>query len=265
VDVIMKRFLLFFLSIAGLTAPLAADCDSCCEPYCGSSSCYPSGGCCDDPCCTAWDGGDEPWGGFYIGGFGGYGWGRVKTSSSPASPLFANKLDARGALAGALVGWNYQWCDWVAGVEADFAWCNLKKSTSNSLTIPLEDPLVFTVNAAAHQRFLGTVRARIGYNWCNTLLYATGGLAYGNAKYDITASVTSSELSASQSFSNKKTRTGWTVGAGIEKLIWCNWSVKLEYLYYDLGRVHLSAPGTTARLNWKTQIHTLKAGINYHF
>lgn len=261
----MKKFLIFFLSIAGLTAPLAADCDSCNEPYCGSSSSCQSG-CCDDPCCTAWDGGDAPWGGFYIGGFGGYAWGRVHTSSSPASSLLNNHLDARGGLAGALVGWNYQWCDWVAGIEADFAWCNLKKSGSSSISFPLDDgTATLTTTLSAHQRFLGTVRARIGYNWCNTLLYATGGLAYGNAKYDASVSLTSAELSASESVSSKKTRTGWTVGAGIEKLIWCNWSVKLEYLYYDLGRAHISAPASTSRLNFRTHIHTLKAGINYHF
>lgn len=259
----MKKFLFFFLSIAGLAAPLAADCGSCCEPYCGSCSCYPSG-CCDDPCCTWWDGGEEPWGGFYAGVFGGYGWGRVKASSTPSSSLLNSHLDIRGGLVGALIGWNYQWCDWVAGFEADFAWCNLKKNSSNSIDLGTSEvPIIITDTVSAHQRLLGTVRLRLGYNWCDTLLYATGGLAYGNAKYEVIATATVSDVTLTSALSGTRNRAGWTVGGGIEKMLWCNWSVKLEYLYYNFGRTHLSS--TSFREDWKNQIHTVKAGINYHF
>jgi outer membrane immunogenic protein len=30
---------------------------------------------------------------------------------------------------------------------------------------------------------------------------------------------------------------GWTAGGGVEWLFLPNWSLKVEYLYYDLGRV----------------------------
>jgi opacity protein-like surface antigen len=32
-----------------------------------------------------------------------------------------------------------------------------------------------------------------------------------------------------------ETRTGWTVGGGIEWAFWSNWSAKAEYDYYDFG------------------------------
>ena len=35
------------------------------------------------------------------------------------------------------------------------------------------------------------------------------------------------------------TRVGWTVGGGLEWMFLPNWSAKVEYLYYDLGRVAL--------------------------
>jgi outer membrane immunogenic protein len=59
------------------------------------------------------------------------------------------------------------------------------------------------------------------------LLYATGGLAYG-------------QLSATAPLiplSWGSTRAGWTVGAGAEVALDHNWSFKVEYLYMDLGNI----------------------------
>jgi len=39
------------------------------------------------------------------------------------------------------------------------------------------------------------------------------------------------------SFSNRSTRAGWTIGAGLEGMIGGNWTAKIEYLYIDLGNV----------------------------
>ena len=39
----------------------------------------------------------------------------------------------------------------------------------------------------------------------------------------------------SRDFDNNTTLTGWTVGGGVEWLLNPNWSVKVEYLYYDFG------------------------------
>jgi outer membrane immunogenic protein len=91
----------------------------------------------------------------------------------------------------------------------------------------------------------------LGYDWCDTLFYVTGGLAYGSTRY--TVPVLGEET---------KSRAGWTVGAGIERMFWCNWSVKLEYLYYQLGKHnHERFEGA----EWRTGAHTLKLGVNYHF
>jgi opacity protein-like surface antigen len=42
-------------------------------------------------------------------------------------------------------------------------------------------------------------------------------------------------FASNASFSD--TRAGWTAGAGIEWMIFQRWSVKAEYLHYDLGSV----------------------------
>src|SRR5215831_5646335 len=41
-------------------------------------------------------------------------------------------------------------------------------------------------------------------------------------------------------------KAGWTAGAGIEGALWGGWSVKLEYLYIDLGKTEQTATATTA-------------------
>jgi outer membrane immunogenic protein len=96
---------------------------------------------------------------------------------------------------------------------------------------------------------LGTVRGRLGWLYSPALLiYGTGGLAYGGVKgatnvgSTLTGYAPGSLLvnpGTGASFSD--TRVGWTAGAGFEWKATTQWSVKLEYLYYDLGTVTTNA------------------------
>jgi outer membrane immunogenic protein len=78
-------------------------------------------------------------------------------------------------------------------------------------------------------QWLGTDRGRLGYAQDGFLIYATGGLAYGDVRATI--------LNAGGVGIDSEThlREGYTVGGGIEAKIDHNWSVKLEYLYVDFG------------------------------
>jgi outer membrane immunogenic protein len=44
------------------------------------------------------------------------------------------------------------------------------------------------------------------------------------------------------------TRPGWTAGGGLEWMGSPNWSVKAEYLYYDLGKIAFGVGGLTQTL-----------------
>ena len=68
------------------------------------------------------------------------------------------------------------------------------------------------------------------------------------------------------------TRVGWTVGAGAEVAIDRNWSVKIEYLYMDLGSFGGSSSATvvTNALNtpapaFNTVTTTTTTGFNTRF
>ncbi len=93
----------------------------------------------------------------------------------------------------------------------------------------------------------------------NWLVYVTGGVAVG--KVTGNASFTLGALSAS--VSDSVTKTGWTIGAGVETKLGTNshWSTKLEYLYIDLGTVNMFTNGVSIR----ARDHVVRLGLNYKF
>jgi outer membrane immunogenic protein len=79
------------------------------------------------------------------------------------------------------------------------------------------------------------------------LAYVTAGLAYGGASSNttFTEQVTGAcacGASPSVAGSTSAPRAGWTAGAGLEYMFAPNWTVKAEYLYYDLGSVTYTNP-----------------------
>ena len=110
------------------------------------------------------------------------------------------------------------------------------------------------------------------------LLYATGGLAYGDVRN--TANSSFLPLGTQQYPANiSGTRFGWTAGGGVEWAFLGPWSAKFEGLFYDLGTVSTIAngiPGLPAGTcggtgfcqigyNWKTTGTIARVGINYRF
>jgi len=189
---------------------------------------------------------DFTWTGFYFGGNAGYGWGNADTHFEPLPDavtffdLEPTKLspDPSGFIGGGQLGYNYQWGKWlVLGLETDFQGTDIEDHDRRG---PVEDFFGLGVNSPdsfleAHERiqWLGTTRGRVGITpWCHWLFYGTGGVAYGNVDY-----------SANTNFANgvtypvdfSETNVGWTAGGGIEYAIGHHWTVRVEYLHYDLG------------------------------
>jgi len=112
--------------------------------------------------------------------------------------------------------------------------------------------------------WFGTARGRIGYAAAGWLLYATGGYAY--ARVDTDASATAGPATAT--FTLRETRSGWTVGTGIEVEFAPRWSAKLEYLYFDFGRdtsswVLTGLPTITDDAH--LTMNVIRGGVNFRF
>ena len=64
-----------------------------------------------------------------------------------------------------------------------------------------------------------------------------------------------------------RSRVGWTAGAGVEYAFASPWSLKLEYLYADLGKTACGSATCIAAggidVTMKTNI--IRAGLNYRF
>lgn len=219
------------------------------------------------------------WTGFYIGLNGGYGWnddtGR-STCVTPGGVFFGAGCDAgagnivkpAGGLFGGQIGYNLQSGPIVYGFETDIQWSDIQESAST--TVPCCSPAFAgpggTYSASSKLDWFGTVRGRLGFTaGSNALLYATGGLIYGHE------SVSDSLVFPAVTYASAvdSTRTGWTVGGGLEYLFTPSLSGKIEGLWYDMGSVStaFTSPltGFTEGGVFDFKGAIIRAGFNYHF
>jgi outer membrane immunogenic protein len=194
-----------------------------------------------------------------------------------------------GFLGGAQFGYNYLLSPmFLAGFEADIQSSSLRNGTTAMTTTPIVGTAFsFSTNLATSRGldYIGTIRGRVGATVTpGMLLYVTGGLAYGGVKSSTSINQIApgggEPLTATAgSFSDN--RAGYTVGAGAEWMLMSKWSVKAEYLYYDLGSVNYGTRGFgfdegptnfpgfgVAAVATSTRVHfngnIARVGLNYH-
>ena len=107
----------------------------------------------------------------------------------------------------------------VVGVEADIQAADVQGTfhgtTDNGLVGFARQDL----------EWFGTVRGRLGWAFDHTLVYGTGGFAYGRVE----DSTFGTALGQSISMRSDDNRTGYVVGGGIEYAFDRNLSMKVEY------------------------------------
>lgn len=227
------------------------------------------------------------WSGFYAGIHAGYTFGEddnVITTGQAAGNI-ANvvggarpgqvRLDRDGFIGGGQIGYNWQFSpNWVFGVETDISYVDIRENRDvGTLSLPTAVPPNAPLNNTFRTRmeYFGTVRGRIGYAWDRTLVYATGGLAYAEVENSASFFGAAGQLQFDGRI--RRTETGYTVGAGIEHAFSPSWSVKAEYLYYDLGSNTVNVafvPGsggapTGYNTRFENDGHIVRAGLNYKF
>lgn len=250
------------------------------------------------------------WTGFYVGLNAGYGWGSNHGIDNTTTSSFCNNppisscpaesdslvaalrgqfgTDPRGFIGGGQIGYNWQRGTFVWGVETDFQGTAIKGGTNVINTVECcsstgapGHPVIVTGAGGQKLDWFGTLRGRLGWLPINPLLvYVTGGLAYGHVRTNTSFSgvlVNPTPINGSTALSASDTRAGWTVGGGLEWMFAPRWSVKGEYLYYDLGTVTLNqnfvlagggfpslfGAGVQSEAHYKGSI--ARAGINYRF
>ncbi|ERF81337.1 porin family protein [Bradyrhizobium viridifuturi] len=175
------------------------------------------------------------WSGFYVGVFGGGGYGNHNLNNALGPAGFANytiNYSSTGGIAGGELGYNVQSGNIVVGVEADGFWSGIKGSDVdqfNAGTLPIG-----SVDATSLRDGF-TLRARGGIAVDRLLLFFTGGWAYGEFQHTNTDPVFGVDRFSAN-------RSGLTAGGGIAYAITNNLIGKFEYRYYDFGRYERAAP-----------------------
>ena len=202
------------------------------------------------------------WTGFYVGLNAGGKWvtnsNDTITAGGTAFTLGGNNDSSW--IAGGQVGYNWQapGSPWVFGVEGDIDAQDFKRTRVLGTTI---GPFIPGDAFSFESRWQASIRGRIGYAIDRVLLYATGGVAFTQAKGSVS-------LVGIGTVTDDQTVVGGTVGGGIEWAVWNNISLGVEgrYTFYGDNNFNvgtLAGVPVTDRLNLNTA--EVMGKLNFHF
>lgn len=202
------------------------------------------------------------WTGVYAGGTVGSGLGRSRYGDPFAPPVAGDFADLGGALAGGQIGANYQTGRLVFGAEIAASRARIEGTNTCFGNFP--NASIAGFNCGSKIDAIGSMTGRGGYAFNRALIYAKGGLAWDRQQDQFNTTGVGGSI-----LTNSSTNWGWTAGAGIEYALMSNWSVALEYRYYDFGK---SSAFTTTVLPELTNVNlapnstraqTFTMGVNY--
>lgn len=258
------------------------------------------------------------WTGVYAGLNAGYGFGAREALSNRAAfttlqgaplsppPVFVvnngvrvggppqiENVSRRGFLGGGQIGYNYQitpGSGFVVGVEADLQYADMSRGGSGRILdftgVAATPVFLFVQNQKTRRSgldYFGTARLRVGYAFDRLLVFATGGLAYGNTDRGGGSTVLVNAafpiVPVSQP-ARDHVNAGYVLGAGVEYAFTEKVSAKAEGLYvsipknrsselevFALNPVGASPPASPLAnsSSGRTAFGVLRTGLNYRF
>ena len=195
------------------------------------------------------------WTGFYLGAQGAYSWGGDTTrqfTTLGGIPVRGADYGLDSAIGGVQAGFNYQTGGIVLGVEGDVDFGNASGGFD-----------AIGARVRVEQDWQASVRARIGYAFDRFMIYASGGVAFSEFKYGYLNTLPAVAAGESASFS----RTGWTVGGGVNYAMTDNIVLGVDYRYADYGK--FDHAGRAAFLGvtsaHEPTTHAVRASVAYKF
>jgi outer membrane immunogenic protein len=229
------------------------------------------------------------WRGAYVGGFGGAAWTNNSVSTVLTGawngnivPLNATDRDAVlpnvnrdvngvGATGGVTAGYNWLLDGFLLGIEADASAIDGRQTAISYVSSAIGSR--YRVETSSNIDWMATVRGRLGMTLAQSLLYVTGGVAFGERSYS--QEIEQLNLPFRQAAGFSRTATGWVVGGGVEQALSEAWSLRLQYLHVDFGSQSIGSAGVcvgfagceiyTGSHEAGLTLDTVSAGINYHF
>src|SRR5262249_16618400 len=184
--------------------------------------------------------------------------------SVTAHLVSSSLLRPAGVVGCGQIGANYEFAPWVVGIEGSWDASGIQGNTLIGTTTPALPQERFTSQA----QWFAALTGRIGYAANDWLFYAKAGGGWMGVRYTedlLTAqasNVPPGATAATQVITD--TRTGFTVGVGIEFGLVENITGKIEYDFYDFGSKNYNFSAITP-VSVSSNLHVLTAGINYKF
>ena len=206
------------------------------------------------------------WTGFYAGIHLGGVWGTGRANDLSGWNGVGNSFSATssGFNGGVQAGYNWQIpsAGILFGIEGDLGYTGIKGSAISALALTQSSGTTVSTSGSLY----GTVRGRLGVAWGQALLYGTGGLMLASAKAQVADNVFTTTIQTG----NTGTQAGWTVGGGLEFSLagaLSGWTMKGEYLYFDLGTKTVSGTNAIGTFNWdiNTTGNVARFGLNRRF
>ncbi len=161
-----------------------------------------------------------------------------------------------GLMGGLQAGYNVLSGNLIWGVEVDVSGMNAEPSSTCGYNTALDCDMKLGP--------VGTLRARVGYASGNWLVYVTGGAAATHYQLDSETKIGGITVDDANGG-----EFGWTVGAGVERMIGDLVGIKLEYRYMRFNDAdfdpHVCTGGGSCDADIGFDVHTVMAGVNFHF
>jgi outer membrane immunogenic protein len=174
----------------------------------------------------------DNWSGFYVGAHAGYAFGDSDTVG------LVGDADWKGFIGGPLAGYNFQFCDFVLGLEGDAGFGEVDDS----------DGLVNDIDLEPN----GHARLRLGMPFDNIMPFVAGGLAVADI-----------DLRRAGVGKDSEVHFGFTVGGGLDFMATENIVVRAEYLFdwygeenYNIGPTNVDVDGYS---------HTIRGALIWKF
>ena len=170
-----------------------------------------------------------------------------------------------GGVFGGQLGCDWQVSNnWVLGLQGTVHGADINSTQQNQLNFPWS----LTNNVD----WYSTLTGRVGWAMNNFLIYGKGGFAWADSRMEV-------QNSGVTIFNGSTTRTGWTIGTGVEWGFAPNWSAFAEFNYLSFGNTTNSLVNNVVMMNGeafgganapfafntKMQMETFMVGLNYRF
>jgi outer membrane immunogenic protein len=234
------------------------------------------------------------WSGFYAGLNAGGVWNDTCSNWTPyvnnaaVNNFLANCPNNSAFVYGLQAGYNFLVTpQFMLGGEADFGGWSTKTRTRTATYTGASPPPdgTYAFFGKPSPNGAGTVRMRFGYVADQWMPYATAGFAYASGTPSTTITYTpplpvNGPPTATSNAVKTLSTNGWTAGAGVEYGAANNFSVKLEWLYYQFGHGQRSVGSCTGTgcdlfygvgsvVNFQShnsaELNAVRLGANYLF